>query len=880
LSRGILLADEVGLGKTIEAGIVLAQKWAENKRRILLILPASLRKQWLSELEEKFYLPAFIMEKKSFEERKKGGRPNPFEADDEIVITSYQFASGKADWVQKVAWDMVVIDEAHRVRNSWKKDSITGQALKKAVGNKRKILLTATPLQNSMMELFGLLSFIDPQAFGDELSFKLQYLKLAEEGRFEELRQRIAPYCHRTLRRQVVEYIKYTKRTCITQGFDPGEDEQSLYEDVSAYLQRPDLIALPSGQRQLMTLLLRKLLASSTYAIAGALGTIIARLEERKEGLEAAELAQDMEDLDEELEEWDLGEEATAMVDPRKLEAEIEELKSFRDRARATRENAKGQNLVTAIGRGFEEMERLGAQRKAIIFTESRKTQDYIVELLSNTSFANDIVLFNGTNSDVASKAILRDWLKANEGSGKVSGSPSADMRAALVDKFREGASIMIATEAAAEGVNLQFCSLVINYDLPWNPQRIEQRIGRCHRYGQKHDVVVINFINQRNKADQRVYELLDQKFRLFDGVFGASDEVLGSIGSGLDFEKRILEIYQTCRDPEAIDTAFDALRSEYSIAIDAKMSDTKQKLLENFDDEVRARLKLREEETNKLRSSHERSLYYLTRHILGKEGNFDNANWGFTYMSQRYSFGGALSEADQIYRLGNPLAQDVIDRAKTLPTKDAHIVFRYNWADYIGSVRCLIGKEGWISAELLIRESPEFSDEELLLSGCFGDGTDLTQETILKLFQVGGRAEALNGEPPPSINGLAEQRREAARVAAQAQNMVWLTQEMDKVEAWGDDLKAGLELEIKDLDLQMKAAKRAKVLAATLEEKLVLEKDYRALTKKRDAARLREHEAQDEIDARSSEIIEKAEAKLKSTERIEGLFRIKWSVV
>src|SRR5690606_26008950 len=129
-----------------------------------------------------------------------------------------------------------------------------------------------------------------------------------------------------------------------------------------------------------------------------------------------------------------------------------------------------------------------------------------------------------------------------------------------------------------------QFCSLVVNYDLPWNPQRIEQRIGRCHRYGQKHDVVVINFLNQRNEADQRVYELLKEKFNLFTGVLGASDEVLGSIESGVDFEKRILSIYQQCRTPEEIERAFQTLREELDESIQARMAETRRMLLENFD--------------------------------------------------------------------------------------------------------------------------------------------------------------------------------------------------------------------------------------------------------------------------------------------------------
>ncbi len=125
---------------------------------------------------------------------------------------------------------------------------------------------------------------------------------------------------------------------------------------------------------------------------------------------------------------------------------------------------------------------------------------------------------------------------------------------------------MLLATEAAAEGINLQFCSMLVNYDLPWNPQRIEQRIGRCHRYGQKYDVVVINFLNTKNAADQRVFDLLNQKFSLFNGVFGASDEVLGSISSGVDFEKRIAKIYQDCRTKNEIESSFDNLQKELEV--------------------------------------------------------------------------------------------------------------------------------------------------------------------------------------------------------------------------------------------------------------------------------------------------------------------------
>ena len=153
-------------------------------------------------------------------------------------------------------------------------------------------------------------------------------------------------------------------------------------------------------------------------------------------------------------------------------------------------------------------------------------------------------MLFNGSNTDPKSKEIYAAWKERYAGTSRITGSLTADKRQALVDYFREEAQIMIATEAASEGINLQFCSLLVNFDLPWNPQRVEQRIGRCHRYGQKNDVVVVNFINKANRADQRVYELLDQKYNLFKGVFGSSDEVLGSTMDGIDFEHRVLDIY------------------------------------------------------------------------------------------------------------------------------------------------------------------------------------------------------------------------------------------------------------------------------------------------------------------------------------------------
>ncbi|MEJ0047129.1 MAG: DEAD/DEAH box helicase [Rhodospirillales bacterium] len=189
LSKGAILADEVGLGKTIEAGLVLAQKWTEGKRRILVIGPANLRKQWTQELAEKFFLPTTILESSNYNRMKKEGVRRPFDQSS-IVVCSFQFAARRSDDLITTPWDLVVIDEAHRLRSVYRTDNKTGRALKTALANAPKILLTATPLQNSLMELYGLVSLIDDYAFGDAKSFRAQYARLSGDALFNDLKAR------------------------------------------------------------------------------------------------------------------------------------------------------------------------------------------------------------------------------------------------------------------------------------------------------------------------------------------------------------------------------------------------------------------------------------------------------------------------------------------------------------------------------------------------------------------------------------------------------------------------------------------------------------------------------------------------------------------
>ena len=249
-----------------------------------------------------------------------------------------------------------------------------------------------------------------------------------------------------------------------------------------------------------------------------------------------------------------------------------------------------------------------------------------------------------------------------------------------MVEHFRTKAKIMIATEAAAEGINLQFCSMVVNYDLPWNPQRIEQRIGRCHRYGQQHDVVVINFLNKANAADLRVFELLDEKFRLFAGVFGASDEVLGDDRSQASTSSAASSTStRTAARPKRSTLEFEQLRLELDEQITETMDTTRMKLLEHFDAEVHDRLRVSLEESTEFIDKATEQLWRVTTHSCATKPTSirqtDRSRSQLRRTSRttsqlgRYRLSRDEDEDTHRYRPQHPLALAVLNEAVKLET-------------------------------------------------------------------------------------------------------------------------------------------------------------------------------------------------------------------
>src|SRR6202795_5102461 len=910
LSKGAILADEVGLGKTIEAGILLSQRWAERKRKILIIVPASLRKQWHQELSDKFFLPSVLLETKTFNEQIRQGNLNPFDRS-EIVICSYQFARSKETYLRHIGWNIAVIDEAHRLRNVYKPSNKIGNALKSALAPFDKLLLTATPLQNSLLELFGLVSIIDEHIFGDIKSFRSQFSRLETDGDFRALRERLKPICQRTLRRQVLEYIPFTNRIALVEEFVPSEPEQKLYNLVSDYLQRKNLYALPASQRQLMTLILRRLLASSTFAIAGTLKGLSDKLEKAADAQKPVieppqEVAETFESFEELEDEWEEEEEESEpekksdprILDPEQLERVAEEIKSLRlftELANSIVKNSKGERLQTALKRGLAEAKSKGGREKAIIFTESTRTQEYVRSILESIAhYKGKVALFNGSNNDPKSKEIYQNWLKKHEGTDHITGSKTADMRAALVEYFHDEAIIMIATEAAAEGINLQFCSLVINYDLPWNPQRIEQRIGRCHRYGQKHDVVVVNFLNKKNAADQRVYQLLDEKFKLFSGVFGASDEVLGSIGAGVDFEKRLGDIYQKYRTEEHIQFHFDQRQGEMELQIDERIKQTRQKLLENFDEEVHEKLRVNQRESNEVKNKFDHWLGEPARFYPQPSAKFEDGQAGFTLIKNPfpeeqihpgpYRSGQNVDDAN-LYRPGHPLAQKIVERCKAFTPDPQSLSFDYsNSGKKISILESLIGKSGYISVACQTMTALE-TEDFVLLSGVTDDGAIVDAEQCRRFFSLNAAGTPVKEDAVPTSlqaaleDGLQGQKNELLATLTE-RNASFFEVELDKLDRWSDDLKVGLEQELKELDRQIREARRSAQIAVALAEKLSIQKQVRELEAARNRKRRELFDAQDRVDKQRQDLIETIEKKLQQDCRVTPVFTVRWSLV
>ena len=451
----------------------------------------------------------------------------------------------------------------------------------------------------------------------------------------------------------------------------------------------------------------------------------------------------------------------------------------------------------------------------------------------------------------------------------------------------------------------MQFCSLVINYDLPWNPQRVEQRIGRCHRYGQKHDVVVINFFNERNRADERVLELLAVKFKLFDGVFGASDEVLGSIESGVDIERRILDIYRSCRTPTQIDAAFVALGQAMKPAIDERMAHTRSQLLEVFDAEVHDRLRIQKQDTLSHLDQFSRRFWALTRHVLAGQAWFDEQELSFELQAPalagitadippgRYHLISRAKPSDanslavndpsqnaHTYRLSHPLGEWVVHAARQASTPVQRLVFdpAQNQAR-VSVVEALRGQSGVLTLQKLTVDSFE-KQEYLLFSALTDTGQSLDQETCEKLMATPATLQA-SGKLSQATRLQQEGQRHAAATVAHAleTNNAHFTEARDKLDRWAADMELAAEQALKNTKEQIKVAQREARQAPTLAEQQTIQERIAKLERLQRKQRQEIFDVTDDIQAKREQLIDQLTQRMAQKVQTEHLFTLQWTV-
>ncbi len=887
LTKGIILADEVGLGKTIEAGLVIAQRWAERRRHILLIVPASLRKQWTQELWDKFSLLSTILEARTYRDRVKAGQRRPFAGQAEIIVTSYEFAATKADELASVKWDLVVFDEAHRLRNVHKKGTSTrAKLLRDSLKEPFKVLLTATPLQNNIMELFGLVSMIDDKVFGDETSFRTLYGGARPDlAQLMVLRKRMEPICRRTLRKNVQEagHISFTRRIATTFRFDPHPEEIKLYEQVSAFLQRPDTIYLGGKPNALVTMGLRKILGSSSYAISETLTRISDRL--RDQQTVTIETVDDIDTIEEIADEWNGIDDDTQTdrpddliggpqpIDPRKLAAELLEITGYRDLARSIRENAKGEKLISELPALLDAIVEKGGNRKAVIFTESVRTQRYLADLLASSGFAGDIALMNGSNSDSESAAIY------------------ADMKAAVVEAFRDRKTILIATESGAEGINLQFCSLLVNYDLPWNPQRVEQRIGRCHRYGQQIDVTVVNLLNTKNRAEERVFQLLDQKFRLFDGVFGTSDEVLGAIESGVDFERRVHQIVQNARTADEIESAFNELNASLQPQIQSELQEARERLLLNVDQDVVRLLRTRKDTLQRVLTEFEQRLMVVAKAELPDARFWHHTDGSpcFECQGQTWTTGWPLADEAgwRFFRIADDnLASELVTAAKSRALPIGRLIFDYAAYRDAGGLRLadleeFVGTSGWLKVAKLALRTAGQTVEHILAAAVADDGRQMDDKLIDRLFLIPAASADVAEQLPPSMVLLESELRDHRLAETAKQNDEWLVEETEKLDHYADDLEVAAEEEIKRMTREVrerrKALRGSSMMAA--KEKIDEQRAIKKIEAQIDDKKLETFQRRKVVRAEVEALLDQLQADLELVPSVEPIFVMRWSL-
>ncbi len=525
--KGCILCDEGSLGKTYEALLIAAQKCYEGQGNILIVLPSNLVPQWQRKINEDFALPFSLWRDREnlniknvqdfFIENKIDTWESNFDPRNRnLFIATYDEVLQDVAEIEKIHWDLVIFDEADCL---FKPENKTVIALKKAVGNAFKLLLTPTPITMSIMDIYGLIHFIDEEVLPDADYFYKRYFRKPEN--YPELYGWVSQFAFRTLKRQAAQYVGFTNRIPYMGYYELNKEEKQLYSLIDEYLNFPKKDAYPEMDKYRLTLLFYHLAASSPEALANMLDAPIARAKE----------------------------------DEKKL---LSELQSY---ARSLSQNSKIDFLLKTLKKVFAHLKKQKENQKAIVFVDNLTTLDVLYKALSENGY--NAIRYKDENA---------------------------------LEQFKNNAEvqILITTDSSAKGLDIEYCPIVVQYDLLYNAMEMEQRICRCHRQGQKSDVLVINMLCKANVADVRILELINKRVLQFGGIFGISDEIIGNFDLSLDEvleKRRKLDVIQgsiaetiaqnRIENEKIVENAEDALFTTFTKEIAEKVTITPQYIAE-----------------------------------------------------------------------------------------------------------------------------------------------------------------------------------------------------------------------------------------------------------------------------------------------------------
>lgn len=722
------------------------------------------------------------------------------------------------------------------------------------------------------MELWTLMQFIDPEAFPNAEVFYERYVLSSEPERQEELHRQLTPYFKRTLRRQVLPFMNLPGRRSVTISYRPDKKQVKFLREINGYFfGKEPRFSVPKESKGSFAVTVKKSAASSLAALVGTLETFLQRAKEVKQ--------------------------PTTLEDVLQLKSESEQIQSFIDQAKAITNDPKLQGLIQGLRTGIDELVKSGAKRKAIIFTSSIPTQYYLVRQLEENGYAGKVVVFNGKAGTRTSHPYLG---KQTSRLLETSTNHHIQRRQAIFDAFADDAEILVATDSAAIGLDLPFCSLVVNYDLPWNPALLESRIGRCHRYGQKHEVVVVNFLDESNTTDVKLHSLYKERLKLFDGVFNASDDVFGSIQSGQKIEKQIVDIVKSCRTTAQIEKGFTQLQESLSKTIRTEMTTAKQRLFQEFDEEVRRRFQIRLEKTT-IQLNEMTELFWRLLKFYYPESEFNDNDYTFrstgllpqsyylTFQPMKRDDISLMSLRDrrryladkrqecQPFTMTGLEAQHIFKTLREKELPPVHLRFDRNVLGGRQNRRdaCFEDADetsalpGFLQLDLLTVHGYE-TTESLVYTVCDTEGNPLPSELGRKMLldgHVTGESSFRSCPAESRINALVQVNIQKAKDEIKEYYQTFFNEESARLEFWATSLEDGLEADIKKLSKQIEQLDRQaqKTPSQSPEERLEYQKRKSELEKLRNTKRRSLFDDQDKIEERREAMITGLQAQLDS---------------